>query len=77
MVYAILLGFLLYSMTFTLLNMAWHVFELPNGAHYRYAFIVSFLMIILSVKAVNKLEFITMADDRGCRCESRILKFSE
>lgn len=64
-VYGILLGFLLYSMTFTLLNMAWHVFELPNGAHYRYAFIVSFLMIILSVKAVNKLEFITMGQIIG------------
>ena len=53
-------GFILYSMTFTLLNMAWHVFELPNGALYRYAFVVSFLMILLSVKAVNKLEFRTM-----------------
>ncbi|KAA9022029.1 YfhO family protein [Niallia endozanthoxylica] len=59
-VYGFLLGFLLYSMTFTFLNMAWHVFELPNGAHYRYAFIVSFLMIILSVKAAGELEWITM-----------------
>lgn len=59
-IYGLLLGFILYSMTFTLLNMVWHVFELPNGAHYRYAFIVSFIMIILSVKAINKLEFITM-----------------
>lgn len=54
--YGILLAFILYSMTNSLLNMAWHVFEVPNGAHYRYAFLVSFLMVILSVKAINKWE---------------------
>ncbi|WP_071393147.1 YfhO family protein [Bacillus tuaregi] len=58
--YGLFLGFLLYSLTFTLLNMAWHVFEMPNGAHYRYAFLVSFLMIILSVKAVRRIDAVTI-----------------
>ncbi|WP_338450373.1 YfhO family protein [Niallia oryzisoli] len=59
-IYGILLGFMLYSTTFTLLNMAWHAFELPNGAFYRYAFLISFLMVILSVKAILKLDAVTM-----------------
>ncbi|MFC4321296.1 YfhO family protein [Litchfieldia salsa] len=59
-VYGLLVAFVLFSMTSTLLNMAWHVFEMPNGAYYRYAFIVSFLMIIFSVKALTKLEFSTI-----------------
>jgi uncharacterized membrane protein YfhO len=54
--YGLLLAFLLFSMTNRLLNLAWHVFETPNGAHYRYGFIVSFLMILLAVKAISKLE---------------------
>jgi uncharacterized membrane protein YfhO len=54
--YGLLLAFLFFSMTNKLFNFAWHVFETPNGAHFRYGFIVSFLMILLSVKAIIKLE---------------------
>ncbi|WP_258535571.1 YfhO family protein [Bacillus sp. 03113] len=56
-IYGLLLGFLLYCMTNGFLNRVWHVFEVPAGANYRYAFVVSFLMLILSVKALEKLEY--------------------
>ncbi len=57
--YGLLLAFILFSMTSTFLNYIWHVFESPNGAYYRYSFIASFLMVILSAKAMNKIKFST------------------
>lgn len=59
-VYGLFVGFLLYSMMLTLLNMVWHVFEVPNGAHYRYAFVVSFMLILLAVKTVTRLDGVTI-----------------
>lgn len=63
--YGLLLAFLLFSMTNRLFNFAWHIFELPNGAFFRYGFIVSFLLIILSVKAMIKVKTSTITQLTG------------
>ncbi|MFS7236832.1 hypothetical protein CKN82_00720 [Carnobacterium divergens] len=46
-----LLIFLLVSILFNLLNYIWHIFEIPNGAFYRFGFVISFYLILLSAKS--------------------------
>ncbi|MCM3763511.1 YfhO family protein [Neobacillus niacini] len=51
MAHLVLLSFLLISIASNLLNFIWHLFEIPNGAFYRFAFLISFYVIVLSVKS--------------------------
>ncbi|NMD68805.1 YfhO family protein [Bacillus sp. DNRA2] len=52
----LLLSFLLISIASNLLIYIWHVFEMPNGAFYRFAFLISFYLILLSVKSIIALD---------------------
>ncbi|MFC4800157.1 YfhO family protein [Neobacillus sp. GCM10023253] len=52
----LLLSFLLLSIASEFLNYVWHLFEVPNGAFYRFAFLISFYLIFLSVKSFIALD---------------------
>ncbi|WP_251551941.1 YfhO family protein [Neobacillus muris] len=56
MTHLLLLSFMLFSIPSNFLNYVWHLFEVPNGAFYRFAFLISFYLIILSVKAYIALD---------------------
>lgn len=47
--------FLLISFNFSPLDLAWHGFDKPNSFPYRYSFLFSFLMLILSFRVLNML----------------------
>ncbi len=52
----ILLSFMLISVANNFLIYFWHVFEIPNGAFFRFTFLISFYLIILSVKSLIALD---------------------
>lgn len=59
---ACLLAVLLISMCSVAINLIWHGFTENNSFNYRYSFIVSFFLLILAGKALDRLESISMRD---------------
>ncbi len=55
-IYALLLSFLVISFNFANLNFAWHAFDRPDWFPYRYSFVFSFLLILLSCRSFSTLE---------------------
>lgn len=55
--YAILLGFLAISFFTPDLDIIWHAFDKPNSFPYRYSFVFSFLILFLSLKSFQTLQF--------------------
>ncbi len=54
--YLLLLGGIFLSLQIKLLNLVWHAFESPVGYLHRFAFIFSFLMIVLAFRVYNSFE---------------------
>lgn len=51
-----LLLFLIISLNISWLNLFWHAFDIPTGFVYRFSFLVSFLIILLSFKIMNSIK---------------------
>ena len=57
-VYISLLIFLFVSFNTNYLNFVWHAFHFPNDLPYRFSFIYSFILLVVSFKALSKLKSI-------------------
>lgn len=55
-----LLLFLFLSMEIPFLNMIWHGGDAPNSFPYRYSFIVSFVLLVISLHSYRELNFINI-----------------
>lgn len=51
-----LLVFLLLSLAFVQLDLAWHIFQYPNWFPYRYGFVVTFFVIYLAARCMQYIE---------------------
>ncbi|MBQ9415375.1 MAG: YfhO family protein [Clostridia bacterium] len=54
--YALLCLILLFSFTISSADIFWHGFQKPNWLNYRYAFLLTFLLLVMAFKAYNALE---------------------
>ena len=61
-VYISLLLFLFASFNTNYLNFIWHAFHFPNDLPYRFSFIYSFLLLVISFKALSKLNSISIKE---------------
>ena len=61
-VYITLLVFLFASFNTNYLNFVWHAFHFPNDLPYRFSFIYSFLLLVISFKALSKLNSISVKE---------------
>lgn len=57
-IYIALLIFLFASFNTNYLNFIWHAFHFPNDLPYRFSFIYSFILLVVSFKALTKLKAI-------------------
>lgn len=57
--YFILLGILITSFFWAPLDFIWHAFHVPNDLPYRYSFLYSFVMIVISAYAVDNIDTIS------------------
>ncbi len=53
-----LLVFLILSLFIPILNIVWHGGDIPNSFPYRYSFIVSFILFVISLKAYQKHQIV-------------------
>lgn len=56
--YLFLIFFLIFSFFFAPLDYIWHAFHVPNDLPYRYSFIYSFILIIISAYSINEIKSI-------------------
>lgn len=54
--YMLLLIFMFLSFIFAPLDFVWHAFHVPNDLPYRYSFIYSFIIILISAISLNKIK---------------------
>ncbi len=59
MAHGALISFLIISFNFNYLNFIWHGFHFPNEVPYRFAFVLSFLLITIAYKVFMNIEEIT------------------
>lgn len=60
--YIILLLFLLFSFDNNCMNFIWHAMHFPNDLPFRFSFIYSFILLVMSYKAFSLLKEITAKD---------------
>lgn len=63
--YTILLAIMFFSMYIKPIDMLWHGGQVPNWLPYRYSFIVSFLLIVMSADAFKNFDGISGRDMAG------------
>ena len=54
--YILLLGFIIISFIFAPLDFLWHALHVPNDLPYRYSFIYSFIIILISALSLDKIK---------------------
>lgn len=54
--FGLLLVILYFSMNLNVLNFVWHAFHFPNDLPYRFSFMYSFLLLVMSAKAFGNIE---------------------
>jgi len=57
MLYLSLFTILIFSFNFNNVDLIWHGFDKPNWFPYRYSFVFSFLILVLSYRSFNLLQF--------------------
>ena len=60
-----LLGFLLLSFNWNILNFVWHGFHFPNELPYRFSFLFSFVLITIAFKSFNNIQGISKKSIAG------------
>ena len=63
--YTILLGIMFFSMYIKPIDMLWHGGQVPNWLPYRYSFIISFLIIVMSAEAFKHFDGVSGRDIAG------------
>jgi uncharacterized membrane protein YfhO len=63
--YVGLLGFLYFSFNLNYTNFIWHAFHFPNDLPYRFSFMYSFILLIISYKAFVRLKEFTAKEVLG------------
>lgn len=60
--YTLLLGFFAVSFNSNIMNFMWHAFHFPNDLPYRFSFLYTFIILIVSFKLLTHLKSISQRD---------------